>query len=52
MPVLTRRRSLLPIPGFLGFVQGLRARKPDAKVGVLIIDGHFDLWDEFKDMGR
>jgi agmatinase len=36
----------------VGFVRGLRARKPDAKVGFLNMDGHFDLWDEFRDMGR
>ena len=52
MPVLLGGDHFIPYPGWLGFVQGLRARKPDAKVGVLIIDGHFDLWDEFKDLGR
>jgi agmatinase len=52
MPVLLGGDHFIPYPGFLGFVRGLRARKPDAKVGFLMIDGHFDLWDEFKDLGR
>jgi arginase family enzyme len=30
----------------------VRQAKPDARVGFLTIDGHFDFWDEFKDMGR
>jgi agmatinase len=52
MPVLLGGDHFIPYPGFLGFVRGLRDRKPDAKVGFLMIDGHFDLWDEFKDLGR
>jgi agmatinase len=52
MPVLLGGDHFIPYPGFLGFVRGLRARKPDARVGFLTIDGHFDLWDEFKDLGR
>jgi agmatinase len=52
MPVLLGGDHFVPYPGYLGFVRGLQARKPDAKVGFVNIDGHFDLWDEFKDLGR
>ncbi|HET6509711.1 MAG TPA: arginase family protein [Baekduia sp.] len=52
MPVVLGGDHYIPYPSFLGFVRGVQARKPGAKVGFLNLDGHFDLWDEFKDMGR
>ncbi len=52
MPVVLGGDHFVPYPSFLGFVRGVQARKPDAKIGFLNLDGHFDLWDEFKDMGR
>jgi agmatinase len=52
MPVVLGGDHFVPYPAFLGFVRGIQAREPGAKVGFLNIDGHFDLWDEFKDMGR
>jgi arginase family enzyme len=52
MPVVLGGDHFVPYPSFLGYVRGVRSRKPDAKVGFLNIDGHFDLWDEFRDMGR
>jgi agmatinase len=52
MPVVIGGDHYVPYPSFLGFVRGLQERKPDAKVGFLNLDGHFDLWDEFRDMGR
>ncbi len=52
MPVVLGGDHFVPYPSFLGYVRGVQARKPGAKVGFLNIDGHFDLWDEFKDMGR
>jgi agmatinase len=52
MPVVLGGDHFVPYPSFLGFVRGVQARKPDAKVGFLNLDGHFDLWDEFRDMGR
>ena len=52
MPVVLGGDHFVPYPSFLGFVRGVQARKPGAKVGFLNLDGHFDLWDEFKDMGR
>jgi agmatinase len=52
MPVLLGGDHFIPYPGFLGFVKGLRAHSQNARVGFLNIDGHFDLWDEFKDLGR
>ncbi len=51
-PVVLGGDHFVPYPSILGFIEGLRRRKPDAKVGFLNLDGHFDLWDEFKDMGR
>jgi agmatinase len=51
-PVLLGGDHFIPYPSFLGLVRGLRAHDPGAKVGFLNIDGHFDLWDEFKDLGR
>lgn len=51
-PVVLGGDHFIPYPSFLGYVRGLRKAKPDAKVGFLTIDGHFDFWDEFKDMGR
>ncbi len=52
MPVVLGGDHYIPYPSYLGFVRGIQERKPDAKVGFLNLDGHFDLWDEFKDMGR
>jgi agmatinase len=52
MPVILGGDHYIPYPSYLGFVRGIQQRKPDAKVGFLNLDGHFDLWDEFKDMGR
>jgi agmatinase len=52
MPVVLGGDHFVPYPSFLGFVRGVQARTPGAKVGVLNLDGHFDLWDEFRDMGR
>jgi agmatinase len=51
-PVVLGGDHFVPYPSFIGFVRGVRAREPGAKVGFLCIDGHFDLWDEFRDMGR
>lgn len=51
-PVVLGGDHYTPYPSFLGFVRGMRERKPDLKVGFLNIDGHFDFWDEFRDMGR
>jgi agmatinase len=52
MPIVLGGDHYVPYPSFLGFVRGIQERKPDAKVGFLNLDGHFDLWDEFKEMGR
>lgn len=52
MPVLIGGDHFVPYPSFVGYARGVRSRKPDAKVGFLCIDGHFDFWDEFRDMGR
>lgn len=52
MPVVLGGDHFVPYPSFVGYVRGLREARPDAKVGFLTIDGHFDFWDEFKDMGR
>lgn len=52
MPVLLGGDHFIPYPAYLGFVRGLQERKPGVRVGFLTIDGHFDLWDEFKDLGR
>lgn len=52
MPVVLGGDHFVPYPSFLGFVRGLRERKPDAKVGLLNLDGHFDLWDSFRGVGR
>jgi arginase family enzyme len=52
MPVVLGGDHFVPYPSFLGFVRGVQAREPGAKVGFLNLDGHFDLWDEFRDMGR
>jgi agmatinase len=52
MPVVLGGDHFVPYPSFLGYVRGIQARKPGAKVGFLNLDGHFDLWDEFRDMGR
>lgn len=52
LPVVLGGDHFVPYPSFVGFVRGVRARQPDARVGFLNIDAHFDLWDEFKDMGR
>lgn len=51
-PVLLGGDHFIPYPGFLGVVRGLREREEDVRVGFLNLDGHFDLWDEFKDLGR
>lgn len=51
-PVLLGGDHFIPYPGFLGLVRGLRERHEDVKVGFLNLDGHFDLWDELKDLGR
>jgi agmatinase len=51
-PVMLGGDHFIPYPSFLGFVRGLRATKENVKVGFLNLDGHFDLWDEFKDLGR
>lgn len=51
-PVVIGGDHFVPYPSFVGYVRGLRESKPDARVGFLTIDGHFDFWDEFKDMGR
>jgi arginase family enzyme len=51
-PVLLGGDHFIPYPGFLGVVEGLRRREENVKVGFLNLDGHFDLWDEFKDLGR
>ncbi|MBB4662010.1 agmatinase family protein [Conexibacter arvalis] len=51
-PVVLGGDHYVPYPSFLGFVRGLQERKPGAKVGFVNLDGHFDLWDEFRDMGR
>jgi agmatinase len=52
LPVVLGGDHFVPYPSFLGYVRGVRERTPGAKVGFLNIDGHFDLWDEFRDMGR
>lgn len=52
MPVVLGGDHYVPYPSFLGFVRGMKERKPDLEVGFLNIDGHFDFWDEFRDMGR
>jgi arginase family enzyme len=52
MPVVLGGDHFVPYPSFIGYVRGVRSRRPDAKVGFLNIDGHFDFWDEFRDMGR
>lgn len=52
MPVVLGGDHFVPYPSFLGYVRGVQARTPGAKVGFLNIDGHFDFWDEFRDMGR
>jgi agmatinase len=52
MPVVLGGDHFVPYPSFIGFARGVRARDSAAKVGFLNIDGHFDLWDEFRDMGR
>lgn len=51
-PVVLGGDHYVPYPSFLGFVRGMKERKPDLKVGFLNIDGHFDFWDEFRDMGK
>ncbi|HEY2767516.1 MAG TPA: agmatinase family protein [Solirubrobacteraceae bacterium] len=52
MPVVLGGDHFVPYPSFLGYVRGVQARTPGAKVGFLNIDGHLDFWDEFRDMGR
>lgn len=52
MPVVIGGDHFVPYPSFIGYVRGVRSGKPNAKVGFLCIDGHFDFWDEFRDMGR
>jgi arginase family enzyme len=52
MPVVIGGDHFVPYPSFMGYVRGVRAREADAKVGFLCIDGHFDFWDELRDMGR
>lgn len=52
MPVVLGGDHYVPYPSFVGFVDGLRERKENARVGFLNIDGHFDFWDEVTDMGR
>jgi agmatinase len=52
MSVVIGGDHFVPYPSFIGFARGLRAATPGAKVGFLNIDGHFDFWDEFRDMGR
>lgn len=51
-PVVLGGDHFTPYPSCLGFIRALRERKPGAKVGFVNLDGHFDLWDEFKGMGR
>jgi agmatinase len=51
MPVVLGGDHFVPYPSFIGFARGVRMSTPDAKVGFLNIDGHFDFWDEFRDMG-
>jgi arginase family enzyme len=52
MPVVIGGDHFVPYPSFIGYARGVRSRDPAAKVGFLNIDGHFDFWDEFRDMGR
>lgn len=52
MPVVLGGDHYVPYPSFMGFVDGLRERKENVRVGFLNIDGHFDFWDEVTDMGR
>jgi agmatinase len=52
MPVVIGGDHFVPYPSFIGYARGTRLRKPGARVGFLNIDGHFDFWDEFRDMGR
>ncbi len=52
MPVTLGGDHYVPYPAFLGFVRGLQARKEHARVGFLNIDGHFDFWDDLRDLGR
>jgi agmatinase len=52
MPVVLGGDHFVPYPSFVGFARGVRAGTPNAKVGFLNIDGHFDFWDELRDMGR
>jgi arginase family enzyme len=51
-PLVLGGDHFTPYPSYVGFVRAVRERKPDAKVGFLNLDGHFDFWDEFKGMGR
>lgn len=51
-PVVLGGDHFTPYPSCLGFIRALQERKPGAKVGFVNLDGHFDLWDEFKGMGR
>jgi agmatinase len=51
-PVLLGGDHFIPYPGYLGLVRGLKQRHENVKVGFFNLDGHFDLWDEFKDLGR
>ena len=52
MPVVLGGDHFVPYPSFIGFVRGIQERKPGAKVGLLNLDGHFDLWDAFRGVGR
>jgi arginase family enzyme len=54
MPIILGGDHFVPYPSFKGFVQGLRRRlgKDEVRVGFLNIDGHFDLWDSVKGIGR
>jgi arginase family enzyme len=52
MPVVIGGDHFVAYPSFVGYARGVRSREPGARVGFLSIDGHFDFWDEFRDMGR
>lgn len=51
MPVMLGGDHYIPYPSLLGFIEGMQQVKEDFKVGFLNMDGHFDLWDEFREMG-
>jgi len=51
-PLVLGGDHYVPYPSFLGFVRAMRERKENVTVGFVNFDGHFDFWDEFRDMGR